>query len=141
MFNKVLVPIDISQPDAGGALLSAAADRVKRGDTKLMLLTVIGDVPNLVAAQLPADYPATATQQASEQLNALAKSHGLADGSYEVAVRHGAVYHEILSAAEESGADLIAIASHKPDVSDYLLGSVAAKVVRHASCSVLVVRQ
>ncbi|MDH3475684.1 MAG: universal stress protein [Rhodospirillales bacterium] len=37
-------------------------------------------------------------------------------------------------------ADLIITGSHKPNVSDYLLGSNAARVVRHASCSVFVVR-
>ena len=37
-------------------------------------------------------------------------------------------------------ADLIIIASHKPGFQDYFLGSTAAKVVRHAPCSVLVVR-
>ncbi|HDR2322894.1 TPA: universal stress protein, partial [Enterobacter roggenkampii] len=31
-------------------------------------------------------------------------------------------------------------ASHKPDISTYLLGSNAAAVVRHAKCPVLVVR-
>lgn len=140
MFNKILVPVDLSQSDAGGATLSAAAERVKRGDSKLLLLTVIGDVPNLVAAQLPANYAATASQEAKDKLDALAKEHGLEEGSYEVAVRQGTVYDEILSMAEESGVDLIAISSHKPGISDYLLGSVAAKVVRHAKCSVLVVR-
>ena len=141
MFNKILVPIDLSQSDAGGATLAAAADRVRQGDAKLVLLTVIADVPNMVAVQLPADFSDTATQQAKAQVAELARAHGLADDAYEVVVRHGTPYHEILSVAKESGADLIAISSHKPDVSDYLLGSVAAKVVRHAHCSVLVVRQ
>jgi nucleotide-binding universal stress UspA family protein len=42
--------------------------------------------------------------------------------------------------AEEKGADLIIIASHRPGLKDYFLGSTAAKVVRHAKCSVLVIR-
>jgi nucleotide-binding universal stress UspA family protein len=37
-------------------------------------------------------------------------------------------------------ADLIVMASHKPTVTDYLLGANAAHVVRHAGCSVMVVR-
>ena len=43
-------------------------------------------------------------------------------------------------AAEDDKVDLIIIASHKPGLQDYFLGSTAARVVRHASCSVLVVR-
>ncbi|MCP3868497.1 MAG: universal stress protein [Gammaproteobacteria bacterium] len=50
------------------------------------------------------------------------------------------IYSDILADAERSGADLIVIASHQPELSDYLLGSNAAKVVRHAKCDVYVVR-
>ena len=42
--------------------------------------------------------------------------------------------------AKKIGADLIIVASHKPNVGDYLLGTTAARVVRHATCSVFVVR-
>ena len=42
--------------------------------------------------------------------------------------------------AKEKNADMIIIASHRPGLQDYFLGSTAAKVVRHATCSVLVVR-
>jgi nucleotide-binding universal stress UspA family protein len=58
----------------------------------------------------------------------------------QVLVREGHVYHTILSVARDVGADLIVIASHNPVMADYLLGSVAARVVRHAHCSVLVLR-
>jgi universal stress protein F len=47
---------------------------------------------------------------------------------------------QILKLAESINADLIIIASHRPDISTYLLGSNAAVVVRHAKCPVLVVR-
>ncbi len=36
--------------------------------------------------------------------------------------------------------DCIVIGSHKPGLSDYLLGSTAARVVRHAPCAVHVYR-
>ena len=55
-------------------------------------------------------------------------------------VAFGTVYEEILRAAERIGADLIVMGSHRPELKDYLLGSNAANVVRHARCSVLVVR-
>lgn len=60
-------------------------------------------------------------------------------------VRHvvgrGTVYEEILRIAGEIGSDLIVIGSHRPELKDYLLGPNAARVVRHADCSVLVVRE
>lgn len=42
--------------------------------------------------------------------------------------------------AEKVGADCIIIGSHKPGVRDFFLGSTAARVVRHAQCSVHVLR-
>ena len=42
--------------------------------------------------------------------------------------------------AGEIGADCIIVGSHKPGLSDYFLGSTAARVVRHAPCSVHVLR-
>ncbi|MCB1424908.1 MAG: universal stress protein [Zhengella sp.] len=38
------------------------------------------------------------------------------------------------------GADCIVVASHKPGLRDFLLGSTAARIVRHAPCSVHVLR-
>ena len=55
-------------------------------------------------------------------------------------MRVGHPYKTILEMAKEKDAELIIVASHKPDLQDYFLGSTAAKVVRHATCSVLVVR-
>jgi nucleotide-binding universal stress UspA family protein len=55
-------------------------------------------------------------------------------------VRQGSIYSEILSVAREQQVDLIVMASHRPEMKDYLIGTNAARVVRHAACSVLVVR-
>jgi nucleotide-binding universal stress UspA family protein len=46
----------------------------------------------------------------------------------------------IIDQAERLGADLIVLGSHKPGLSDFLLGSTAARVVRHAPCAVHVLR-
>jgi len=43
-------------------------------------------------------------------------------------------------AARTLGVDLIIMASRRPELEDYLIGSNAARVVRHAHLSVLVVR-
>ena len=55
-------------------------------------------------------------------------------------VASGTIYEEILRIAKEVGCDLIVMAAHKPDLKDYLLGPNAARVVRHADCSVFVIR-
>lgn len=141
MFKNILVPIDVSQAESSKLALDAAAKLANSAGAKLTLLNVVADVPNLVAAQLPADFSDKAASAASDQLGSIAKSCGLDEGSYETLVGQGPAYHEILEQAAKMGADLIVMASHRPELSDYLLGTVAARVVRHAKCSVLVVRE
>ncbi len=55
-------------------------------------------------------------------------------------VRFGSVASEVLAEADDWPADLIALGSHRPGIAAYLLGSHAAAIVRHAQCSVLVIR-
>jgi universal stress protein A len=58
------------------------------------------------------------------------------------AVETGEVRSTIIDFAVSWGADLIVIGSHAHEgLSRFLLGSVAESVVRHAPCSVLVVRR
>ena len=140
MFKKILVPIDVSQSDSGQASIKAAAELAGKTGAKLILLNVIGDIPNMVANLLPADHIEIMEQSSSEVLNEVASKHGLVSGSYEVQTAHGQIYDKIIDAAEKGGVDLIVIASHQPDISNYLLGSTTGKVVRHAHCSVLVRR-
>ncbi len=55
-------------------------------------------------------------------------------------VRNGVVFDEVVAQAKQTGVDAIVMASARPKFRSYLLGSNAAKVVRHAPCSVFVVR-
>lgn len=52
----------------------------------------------------------------------------------------GKVYDMILTEADALGADLILVGSHQPELQDFLLGANAARIVRHAKASVLVLR-
>lgn len=140
MYKKILVPIDVSHPESTGIALGAAAEIAGASGAEMALLSVIADIPNLVAVQLPSGYAEKAAATAKQELANIAGKVGLKDGSYTLSVRDGVAHHEILEEAEKIGAELIVILSHRPELSDYLLGSTAARVVRHANCSVLVVR-
>lgn len=52
----------------------------------------------------------------------------------------GHAYRSIVDFATENDYECIVIGSHKPGLSDYLIGSTAARVVRHAPCAVHVHR-
>jgi nucleotide-binding universal stress UspA family protein len=60
----------------------------------------------------------------------------------EVAMLEGAAWDMIVKRAGEGGADLVLMGTHgRSGIKKVLLGSVAERVVRHAPCDVLVVRQ
>lgn len=62
--------------------------------------------------------------------------------SYEVIVRTGVPYEQVIEQAEEKDYEMIFI-GHRgmSDIKRFFIGSVAAKVVRHAPCTVLVYQQ
>jgi nucleotide-binding universal stress UspA family protein len=106
-------------------------------ESEIILLNVVEEIPNLVAIDLPSDFFEKTLQTAYGGLNEIAQSTGR---KMHVEARRGESYRTILDVAEEKAADLIIVASHRPGFQDYFLGSTASKVVRHAKCSVLVVR-
>jgi len=136
MYKTILVPIDMSHIAKGKANIDLAAQHAATG-ANIILLNVVEEIPNWAAVELPAGLIDKSLQASQSELKAIATAAGM---KVEVEVRTGHSYNTILEVAEEKHADLIIIASHRPGLKDYFLGSTAAKVVRHANCSVLVVR-
>ena len=136
MYKTILVPIDLADLDKGRATLDLAKKLGADGGT-IRLLNVVEDIPSYAAAELPTGLVEKSVANARKMLDGVAEA---ATGPVEVEVRAGHANSAILAAAEDCGADLIIIGSHRPGLQDYLLGSTAGRVVRHSACSVLVVR-
>ncbi len=136
MFDTILVPIDMAHVAEGKANIDVAVKQAAEG-AKIILLNVVEEIPNWAAVELPANLIDKSLKSSQEELKAIAAASGM---SMEAEVRTGHSYQTILDVAEEKKVDLIIIASHRPGLQDYFLGSTAAKVVRHAKCSVLVIR-
>jgi universal stress protein F len=136
MYRNIVVAVDIGHGELGRMLLEKAVGLLDEGGT-IRLLYVLDEVPAYIAAELPEDLTRRRHAEARVELKGLA---GDAGAPVEVEVRTGAPSGQILQCAEDTGADLIMIASHRPGLSDYFIGSTAARVVRHAQCSVLISR-
>lgn len=136
MFKTILVPIDMAHVAEGKANIDIAVKQAQEG-AKIILLNVVEDIPTWAAVELPANLVETSLQTARDELQAIANASG---PGIEAEVRTGHSYQTILDVAKERDVDMIIIASHRPGLQDYFLGSTAAKVVRHAKCSVLVIR-
>lgn len=139
MFKIILVPIDIAHPERVESSLAAASKLASAHDSKLVLLHVVEQLPGYVLTEVPDGFRDSIREGATAETKKIVAAQEL-PATAQVLVREGHVYHTILSVARDVGADLIVIASHNPVMADYLLGSVAARVVRHAHCSVLVLR-
>ena len=79
---------------------------------------------------------------ATERLARLAQEQVPAQFRANTLVRVGKPYHEITSAARELNIDLIVISTHGyTGLKHVVLGSTAERVIRHAPCPVLTVRE
>ena len=139
MYNKILIPIDFAHEDQALISINKANKLCGEGsDSKIILLHVVEEIPEYIQSYLPDEFRIDKVESAKKDLQALlTKSE--ADNA-QIEVRKGRSYSSILESAEDNTVDLIIINSHKPGFEDYLLGSTAAKVVRHAKCAVLVDR-
>lgn len=137
MYNNIIIAVDPAHGERGEQMATQARALMSK-DCEVHLVSVVPELPGYVSFEIPEDIRAKVETETAASLHALAGKVGLKQA--ETRVRHGVPHREILAAADQSGADLIIIASHKPGLEDYLLGSTAGKVVRHARCSVLVVR-
>ena len=74
-----------------------------------------------------------------DQLNRIANADS-EDAHISTRIISGHAGRTIVDHAVENHVDCIVIASHRPGLEDYFLGSTAARVVRHAPCAVHVIR-
>ncbi|MGE0311692.1 MAG: universal stress protein [Lautropia sp.] len=138
MFKHLIVPIDLSHEDPARHALAVARQNLAPGG-RLTLLHVVAPLPAFVVAEMGTTLPANVDERARGELAALAERHGLPAGT-ELRIEHGSAARAILDAVDDPDGQAIVMSSHNPKFGDFLIGSVAAQVVKHARCSVFVVR-
>lgn len=136
MFKTILLPVDVAHLDAGRKTLDVALS-ITGPEAAITLLYVMEDIPNWTDLDLPPNFKENSMQTAREALESIIDNK---DRKIDVEVLSGHAYSTILKEAETMNADMIILASHKPGLKDFFLGSNTSKVVNHADCSVLVLR-
>jgi nucleotide-binding universal stress UspA family protein len=143
-FRRILCPVDFS--DASLDALGRAFSLAEEADAHLTLLHVIEIPPELrehypINSEVDLDrIHAAAEAAARRQLRGLIPSDASVYCHVETAVREGAAYRQILKTAAEGGSDLIVMGVHGRGALDLMVfGSNTARVVRGATCPVLVV--
>ena len=135
MYSSVLVPVSFeTDRDSAGALGVAKSLCEETG--QVTLLHVVEQRPDYATHYLPEKYQEKQMVEIQESLDGMAEP--LENAKAVIVEGHSA--RTILDYAEAQGADCIVIASHRPGMQDFLLGSTATHVVRHANCAVHVLR-
>ncbi|MCA0424367.1 MAG: universal stress protein [Proteobacteria bacterium] len=140
MYKTIIVAVDLSEQDIVQPALAAAVALSDAGVGRLHLVYVRHPLPGSPMAAIAGDIVADSLAQYEEMMNAVKARLDFSKERLTSAILNGAVYAEILEEAKRISADLIVVAAHAPSMATYLLGSNAAKIVRHAECSTLVVR-
>ncbi|MDF1873840.1 universal stress protein [Vannielia sp.] len=135
MYKNILVPIIFDESRNSEEALKIA-ERVLEEGGKITALHVIEEVPSYAATYIDESRIRQARTEVEAALATKLGDHK--NISSRVVTGHPG--RTILEVAEDMGADLIVIASHRPGLQDYFLGSTAARVVRHAPCGVHVIR-
>lgn len=139
--NKILVPVDFSEPS--GRALDHALELARLFNATIELLHVyhLAIIPSGPYAEpLPVEYSQGLRKSAQAELAAWLERVKAAGVSGEAHLVEGAPAHEIVEAARRLGADQIVIGTRGlTGLKHLMLGSVADRVVRSAHCPVTTV--
>ncbi len=142
MFKKILVPWDGSKLAA--TIIPKVEEMAKCFGAEVTLI-MVGNIATVATAaefsfkavdDISAQMKEASVRALSEMTAAMSQKGVNADYVY----LEGTAAHEIISYAADNGYDLIAMATHGKGEVAWVLGSVAEKVVSHATVPVLLVR-
>jgi len=138
MYERIVVPVDLAHVERLEKALVSAADLSKHYKVPVTYVAVATTAPSEIA-HTPEEHARKLEAFAGDQ----ARTHGLPEAtSAFYTSRDPAVdLHEtLLKAIEETGADLVVMASHVPGLPEHIFASNAGWVAAHATVSVFVIR-
>ena len=141
MFKTLLLAVDVNAPKGSARSAQAAISMARAEGATLHVLNVVPDTGMaIVGASMAADSMKQALATARQELESWAGATVPDDITCKVHVAEGTVYDQIIKTAQTLDIDAIVVGAHRPELKDYLIGPNAARVARHATQSVFVVR-
>lgn len=135
MYRNIAVPVAMDEErDISKSV--EVAKRLASDGARITFIHVMESIPVFVMDAIPPETLADRRKHAEERL---AEVSGGIENANSVLL-DGSPGRTICNWARDNNADLIVIASHRPVVSDIILGSTALWVVRHAACAIHVLR-
>ena len=135
MYKNILIPVALDKEHDTQASFKAAR-QLADADAVFTVVHVQEPIPAYVGSQIPSEVLAHTRHEILENLQKTASE--ISDAKVQLISGHAG--RAIVDVANQSDADCIVLASHKPGFEDIFLGSTANRVVHHAKCSVHVIR-
>jgi len=137
VYRKIMVPVDLVHRDQLDKALKSAADLAKHYGATVTYVGVTPETPSPVAHN-----PREFAEKLSSFAKTEAEAHGHAVDSHAMTSTDPAVDLDktLLRAIEQTGADLVVMASHKPNIADWFWASHGGTVASEADISVFLVR-
>ncbi|MCP4188547.1 MAG: universal stress protein [Gammaproteobacteria bacterium] len=141
MHKNILFPVDLEHTAEAKKALEVAIEEARRSNAKLTVMTVApGFGMPIVATFFDEQTVKKALKEVARHLRKYMDDNIPDDIKTSAIVMEGNPAELILKQANKTKVDLIIIASHNSQIENLLLGSCAAKVVRHSKCTVTVVK-
>ncbi|MHA1598371.1 MAG: universal stress protein [Alphaproteobacteria bacterium] len=141
MYKHILLAVDLNDEASWKKAMPTAVQLCEGKNDQLHVLTVIPDFGMSIVGQFfPKDYEKGVAEKVMAAMKTFVSENVPDHINARSIVGEGTVYEVILKMAKEVEADLIVVTAGRDDLKDFLLGPNAARVVRHAKCSVMVVR-
>ncbi len=137
MFSNIMVPVDLVHKDSLSKALAVAGDMAKHHGAKITVVSVGGALPGALG-HTPGAFAATVKAFAEE----LRATHGAEVEARPIISHDPAVETTaaLMQAIDETGADLVIMASHVPGFLEHIFSSHGGYIAQHAKVSVFVVR-
>jgi nucleotide-binding universal stress UspA family protein len=143
MTQTILAAIDLNHPDQSRKILLKAWELAQTDGNNLAVISVLPDFGmTLIGPWFKEGAAEAAFTAAGEALHAtvIDALGPEADAQVKHILRQGTAYQEILKAVTKLSPSLVVMGAHRPELKDYMIGPNSARVVRHANCSVLILR-
>ena len=141
MYKKILFPIDLQHTKEAEESLQVVIDEARRSKAQIKVMTAAtGFGMPIVASFFDEKTVKKALKEVARQLKAYVDENIPDDIESSAVVLEGNPAELILKQAKKVKVDLIVISAHNSQIENLLLGSCAAKVVRHSDCTVIVVK-
>ncbi|PWE28161.1 universal stress protein [Pararhodobacter marinus] len=133
MFSRIMVPVDLTHLEQLDKALTVSEELAQSFGAEIVYVSVTAETPTKIAHNPKEFAQKLEAFAAGRPGKSTTKSYSAHDPAIDID-------KTLLKAIDETGADLVVMASHKPGIADFFWGSHGASLAAHTGVSVFVVR-